>query len=264
MINFMYLSPGMADVKNNRNLISNQDLSRQTINKTNINIFEKVSAQNSYSIKDIKNYSLLFNTTHTFNKILLNNSQSGDIAYFMISNSTLNNNIVTSFLDSYNVSHSIEFFTSGKVSFTDSQDWYLIFNSTGSLGNQTFISNLSIYFPHSGYNFQNAINVLTNQSNLNYQAFFPYESIFLKMFVQTNRRVDFVINQFQTQIINKSSFRFYQGAGPSSIPGVISDTVNDSSGSYTYSWVSENGLNEFFIEMYKKWHIAKHIILKNL
>lgn len=220
----------------------------------------------TYSISNIQNYNLIFTNKTTGNVIFLNKTMDNQICYFTLNQTLSSGNFSITLLNSNHVQASEIIYktetssnlngTYGQIQFVSSPNWFLEINTTYDFTkinyNQSIYLKLTLYFPDFGYSFDNPITVYDtsqidspeNYSALNYQVLYPFQTVYFKLNVEPNRRIDFVIKELTPLILNNSVIRFYQIDPTSKIPLLINDIPrSNGEGSYNYSWVSNTLYN---------------------
>ena len=216
----------------------------------------------NYSITNINYYKFTFNNQTQLNSIRINSTANGQIGYFIINQSLIDSNFSISLHDyqQFNQSSLITYETVdptinetyAEIQFKQSSYWNLEINLTYDFSadvNSTFYLSLTLYLPESGYNFNKpdsiydytTVNTPLNNSKIDYIVSYPYETIYFKLSVEPNRRVNFRFNENTPLILQDApdNIRFWQFDPQASKPAILVDTPQDNNnGSYSFSWVS--------------------------
>lgn len=223
-------------------------------NSTLVNITTKIDLQ---FIIDENNSIVLYE--------LLNISNTNQVIYFHFTsnlNSIVNNLDLKIFnankIELPNAINDKKLFQSdifGSFIFPRSSVNYLLINYTESdflTFNSTKI-NLTLTTPISGFNFDLSFLITENDTKYDYHPIFPFESIYWKIELKDNQRVNFTIKEVNSQEVLKDSIiKFYQevviGSGD-----IVQDDLPDkpspeSEGVFTYSWVA-SGRSILWIEI---------------
>jgi hypothetical protein len=224
-------------------------------NPEKFNINKNVQSFDNESEKDLFNYPFTFtNSTRSFS-FNVNTTKQNQIIYFQLDNLDLKGEILVNLYGLNSINHTEDIllignnfktsnFIYGEITLKIASSWQLIINSTYDFLNEnisrTFSSELTIFFPKSGYSFNSPVNIFDNQTRILYNITFPYETIYFKILLEQNRRVDFTIKEVTESILNNTVIRFYQWDPLLSSESLLSDEPkNTEPGTYSYSWVSK-------------------------
>ena len=219
----------------------------------------------NYSIQTINTYNFELNNKSRQYSILINNTVDGQVIYFKVNQSIqqpININLFDSSIASNNVTNLITYFptsqllsnnTYAEIEVNRAPYWKFNVSLNDNFFNETNNISVTFFFPSSGFGFESAINILTNQSLVNYNALFPFQTLYFEISLENNRRVDFTINEESPFILENSQIQFYQWDSLSSTQTLVGDPpVVEGPGSYGYSWVSigsDVGVGNFWIEV---------------
>ncbi len=224
--------------------------------------FSQSSDVQNYAINQTIKYNFTLSNQTRGYAITLNSTINGQIGYFWLNQTLSSGNFSIFLIDSNDINRSsnIEYQnipysalegTLGEISFVRSMNWLLEINTTYNFQvlnkNKLFHLQLTVYLPSFGYSPTNPVSVYdyshsvyqVNNTVVNYNVLFPYQTVYFKLNIETNRRVDFVINEITPYVLENSIIRFYQLDPSSGNPSLLNDPpINNGPGSYNYSWVS--------------------------
>ena len=242
---------------------SDQNSTLNSVTKTQTTI--QTNGIINYSIQTFKTYNFELNNKSSQHTILINNTVDGQVIYFKLNQSIqqpLQINLFDSSFASNNVTNLITYYptslllhndTYAKIEVSRASYWKFNVSWDNGFFNETDNVSVTFFFPSSGFGFDSAINILTNESLVNYNALFPFQTLYFEISLENNRRVDFTINEESPYILENSQIQFYQWDSLSSTQQLVGDPpVIEGPGSYGYSWVSIGsnvGVGNFWIEI---------------
>lgn len=223
-------------------------------NKNRVPLPESISSKISdlHNIKDIKNFNFTFTNNSIGFSFLFNQTRENQVIYlFLKANSTIKDSISlfainsqNEFLENISFSYfgeknpsNLEIY--GRFEFPSrTNNWLIMINYTDSFINSTF-TEIEIYIPDKGYDFNSGIQILDNTSKYTYSVNFPFETIFWEINLEKNRRVAFEIKDELNNLVLNDAIEFYGYDSINNKPGRLPDRPSeDDGGVFKHSWVS--------------------------